>query len=127
MFKDLTKAYLEWGVKASKYWSSYAFLVPYGDYMYFTIADALFVGNENDGDDYWNLYNAVHNKENINIAWAPDGKTIAVGNKEDLVTFIDAKSHKIVREEQFKFEVNEISWSRPSDLLFLTNGQVRKS
>ena len=46
--------------------------------------------------------------ENINIAWAPDGKTIAVGNKEDLVTFIDAKSHKIVREEQFKFEVNEI-------------------
>ena len=65
--------------------------------------------------------------ENINIAWAPDGKTIAVGNKEDLVTFIDAKSHKIVREEQFKFEVNEISWSRPSDLLFLTNGQVRKS
>ena len=42
--------------------------------------------------------------ENINIAWAPNGKTIAVGNKEDLVTFIDVRSHKIQREEQFKFE-----------------------
>ena len=70
------------------------------------------------------MYYFICQPENINIAWAPDGKTIAVGNKEDLVTFIDAKSHKIVREEQFKFEVNEISWNRPSDLLFLTNGQV---
>ena len=46
--------------------------------------------------------------ENINIAWAPDGKTIAVGNKEDLVSFIDVRSHKIRREEQFKFEVRYI-------------------
>ena len=28
-----------------------------------------------------------------------------MGNKEDLVTFIDVRSHKIQREEQFKFEV----------------------
>jgi len=61
--------------------------------------------------------------ENINIAWAPNGKTIAVGNKEDLVTFIDVRSHKIQREEQFKFEVNEIAWNKNSDLFFLTNGQ----
>ena len=32
--------------------------------------------------------------ENINICWSPDGKTIAVGNKEDLVTFIDSKTFK---------------------------------
>jgi len=25
--------------------------------------------------------------ENINISWAKDGKTIAVGNKEDLVSY----------------------------------------
>jgi WD40 repeat protein len=62
--------------------------------------------------------------ENINIAWAPDGKTIAVGNKEDLVSFIDVRTHKIIGEEQFKFEVNEISWNKESDLFFLTNGQV---
>lgn len=61
--------------------------------------------------------------ENINITWAPDGGTIAVGNKEDLVTFIDARTHKILAEEQFHFEVNEISWNKDSDLFFLTNGQ----
>ncbi|XP_046383965.1 THO complex subunit 3 [Ischnura elegans] len=61
--------------------------------------------------------------ENINITWSPDGNTIAVGNKEDLVTFIDTRTHKIKAEEQFKFEVNEISWNKQSNLFFLTNGQ----
>lgn len=61
--------------------------------------------------------------ENINIDWAPDGKTIAVGNKEDLVSFIDVRTHKIIADQQFKFEVNEISWNKESNLFFLTNGQ----
>lgn len=61
--------------------------------------------------------------ENINITWSPDGSTIAVGNKEDLVTFIDTRTHKIRAEEQFDFEVNEIAWNNTSDLFFLTNGQ----
>ena len=61
--------------------------------------------------------------ENINITWSPDGKTIAVGNKDDLVTFIDAKTHKIRTEKQFRFEVNEISWNVENSLFFLTNGQ----
>lgn len=61
--------------------------------------------------------------ENINITWSPDGNTIAVGNKEDLVTFIDTRTHKIKAEEQFNFEVNEISWNKQSNLFFLTNGQ----
>ncbi|XP_047135623.1 THO complex subunit 3 isoform X1 [Hydra vulgaris] len=60
--------------------------------------------------------------ENINICWSPNGKTIAVGNKEDLITFIDTKTFKIIAEEQFKFEVNEISWNNTNDLFFLTNG-----
>lgn len=34
--------------------------------------------------------------ENINIAWSPNGSTIAVGNKEDLVSFIDARNYKVV-------------------------------
>jgi len=61
--------------------------------------------------------------ENINITWSPDGKTIAVGNKEDLVTFIDSRTHKVKAEKQFRFEVNEISWNLENDLFFLTNGQ----
>lgn len=60
--------------------------------------------------------------ENINICWSPDGQTIAVGNKDDVVTFIDAKTHRARGEEQFKFEVNEISWNNDNDMFFLTNG-----
>lgn len=48
--------------------------------------------------------------ENINITWSPDGNTIAVGNKEDLVTFIDTRTHKVCAEEQFNFEVNVRRW-----------------
>ena len=59
--------------------------------------------------------------ENINICWSPDGHTIAVGNKvshydiiinyysnlkEDLLTFIDARTLKVTQEELFKYEVN---------------------
>ncbi|KAK6178035.1 hypothetical protein SNE40_012874 [Patella caerulea] len=61
--------------------------------------------------------------ENINICWSPDGSTIAVGNKEDLVTFIDARTHRSRTDEQFKYEVNEISWNNDGDLFFLTSGQ----
>ncbi|CAG2181619.1 unnamed protein product, partial [Oppiella nova] len=61
--------------------------------------------------------------ENINICWSPDGHTIAVGNKEDLVTFVDTRTHKVRGEQPFKFEVNEISWNNDNDLFFLTSGQ----
>ncbi|XP_047477899.1 THO complex subunit 3-like [Penaeus chinensis] len=61
--------------------------------------------------------------ENINITWSPDGQTIAVGNKEDLVSFIDVRSQKIRHEQQFKFEVNELSWNNANDLFYLTNAQ----
>ncbi|NXN30360.1 THOC3 protein, partial [Nycticryphes semicollaris] len=61
-------------------------------------------------------------ESNINICWSPDGQTIAVGNKDDVVTFIDAKTHRSKAEEQFKFEVNEISWNNDNNMFFLTNG-----
>jgi THO complex subunit 3 len=48
---------------------------------------------------------------------------IAVGNKEDLITFIDTKTNKIRAEEKFNFEINEIIWNKTSDQLFLTSGQ----
>ncbi|XP_070539873.1 THO complex subunit 3-like [Ptychodera flava] len=83
------------------------------------------------GDKSIRIWDARSNKcaanvntkgENINICWSPDGHTIAVGNKEDLVTFIDARTHRTRAEEQFKYEVNEISWNNDNDLFFLTNG-----
>lgn len=60
--------------------------------------------------------------ENINICWAPNGQTIGVGNKEDLIAFIDVNTFKIILEHQFPNEINEISWNNTSDLFFLTNG-----
>ncbi len=78
--------------------------------------------------------------ENINLAWSPDGTTLAVGNKDDLITFIDVKTSKwvlslmilshdepfflcrIIREEQFRYEVNEISWDRSGNLFAVTTG-----
>ncbi|EDV28103.1 uncharacterized protein TRIADDRAFT_20906 [Trichoplax adhaerens] len=68
----------------------------------------------------------VHSKttkgENINVTWSSDGKSIAIGNKDDLITFIDAESFEIVKEHSCKIEVNEISWNRCSDLFFMSNG-----
>ena len=46
--------------------------------------------------------------ENINICWSPNGDSIAVGNKEDLVTFIDTKTNKAKAHEQFKVEVGSL-------------------
>jgi THO complex subunit 3 len=60
--------------------------------------------------------------ENINICWSPDGKTVAVGNKEDVVSFIDVKTKKVKHDQAFKFEVNEICWNNENDLFFLTSG-----
>ncbi|KAI5212058.1 Tho Complex Subunit 3 [Manis pentadactyla] len=60
--------------------------------------------------------------KNTSICWSPDGQTIAVGNKDDVVTFTDAKTHCSKAEEQFKFEVNGISWNNDNNMFFLTNG-----
>eukprot|EP00105_Crassostrea_gigas_P021733 XP_011440976.2 PREDICTED: angiopoietin-1 [Crassostrea gigas] len=61
--------------------------------------------------------------ENINICRSPDGSTITVNNKDDLITFIDVRSHRSKVKEPFKFEVSEISWNNDGDLFFLTSGQ----
>jgi len=61
--------------------------------------------------------------ENINICWSPDGKQIAVGNKEDLISFIDTRTYKILNTKQNDIEVNEISWNFGGDKFYLTSGQ----
>ena len=60
--------------------------------------------------------------ENINIAWSPDGHTVAVGNRDDLISFIDLRTGKVAKTSKFFFEVNEIVWNPAGDLLLLTTG-----
>ena len=61
--------------------------------------------------------------ENINIAWSPDGKHVAVGNREDCITTLDVRTHRTVGSTKFDFEVNEFRWDRTGSLFFVTTGQ----
>ncbi|KAI8617874.1 WD40-repeat-containing domain protein [Chytriomyces sp. MP71] len=77
--------------------------------------------------------------ENINIAWSPDGNTIAVGSKDDVISFIDprggsnstatgpntsanASSKYVWHTFKRDFEVNEIRWDYTGKLFYLTTG-----
>jgi len=60
--------------------------------------------------------------QNINIAWSPDSYYIAVGNKKDVVSIIDTRTYKIIRDQKFNFEVNEMAWNRTSEYFLLTTG-----
>jgi len=60
--------------------------------------------------------------ENINISWSPDGTQLAVGNKSDVVAWIETRKFKVIKSTKFPFEVNEIGWNNDGDLFFLTTG-----
>lgn len=61
--------------------------------------------------------------ENINITWSPDGRYIAVGNKEDYVSMIDTRTWKIKTKQKFPYEVNEMAWDNSGKRFFLTTHQ----
>lgn len=61
--------------------------------------------------------------ENINICWSPDGTNIAVGDKNDTISIIDTRTHKIIDKRKHQFEVNEIAWNNANNQFFVTTGQ----
>ncbi|EGF78122.1 hypothetical protein BATDEDRAFT_90779 [Batrachochytrium dendrobatidis JAM81] len=69
--------------------------------------------------------------ENINMCWSPDSRCIAVGNRDDLITFIDprggtdgeGKKTYIWHTLSNEHEINELDWNYAGDLLFLTTGE----
>jgi THO complex subunit 3 len=70
-----------------------------------------------------NCVTTIHTSgENINLSWSPDGQHIAVGNKDDLLTIIDARKYKIIKTTKFLFEVNEMTWNNSGEYFFLTTG-----
>ncbi|KRY01590.1 THO complex subunit 3 [Trichinella pseudospiralis] len=60
--------------------------------------------------------------ENIYLDWSPDGSTIAVGNKEDLISFIETRTFTVVTTEQFSIETNQFRWNNTNSLFFICNG-----
>jgi len=60
--------------------------------------------------------------ENINLAWSPDGRYLAVGNRDDCITVVDVSKNKALRKTKFNYEVNELAWSPNSQFLFMTTG-----
>ena len=59
----------------------------------------------------------------ICVAWAPDGKTFAIGDKEDILTFYEVERGQKV-DRQFSYEINEFMFreSNNTTYLFLTTG-----
>ena len=66
--------------------------------------------------------NVAMSGENINVNWHPDGTCLAVGNRDDVVSFVDARTHKVTRTEKYPYEVNEIAWDKSGDVFYLTTG-----
>ncbi|KAI8137063.1 WD40-repeat-containing domain protein [Fennellomyces sp. T-0311] len=61
--------------------------------------------------------------ENINICWSPDGENIAVGDKNDTISFIDTRTYTIIKTQKHNVEVNEIAWNNANNMFFVTTGQ----
>jgi WD40 repeat protein len=49
--------------------------------------------------------------ENINLAWSPNGNEIAVGNSNDVISFIDTRKFEVVNTKSNDVLVNEIEWN----------------
>jgi len=61
---DLIQAYLSWTATSSKYWSSYGYIAPSlteGSKYYFSLMEALYVGREEDSEDFRSLEKAMEN------------------------------------------------------------------
>jgi len=59
--------------------------------------------------------------ENINLSWTKDGSQIAVGNRNDLFHFIDAKTHKVTHTtSKFPYQVNGACWNETGDEFVVT-------
>eukprot|EP00899_Mesostigma_viride_P006615 jgi/Mesvir1/15955/Mv08270-RA.1 len=60
--------------------------------------------------------------ENINISWSPNGRDIAVGDKDDLISIIDCRTYQSSFSRKFSIEVNEFSWSLDGSLFVIVTG-----
>jgi len=86
------------------------------------------------GDKTVRIWDARSNKqvhavetrgENINVRWSPDSQHIAVGDKDDYISFVEMRKTKTLKSIKFTCEVNEMAWEKVHShgrLFFLTTG-----
>ncbi|RPB28440.1 WD40 repeat-like protein [Terfezia boudieri ATCC MYA-4762] len=60
--------------------------------------------------------------ENISLTYSPDGNYVAVGTKDDNISFIDTRQNQIIKTHKENVQTNQIIWSHGGDVLFLTTG-----
>mmetsp|Transcript_16857 Transcript_16857/g.43849 ORF Transcript_16857/g.43849 Transcript_16857/m.43849 type:complete len:320 (+) Transcript_16857:332-1291(+) len=60
--------------------------------------------------------------ENLSLAWSPNGNEVAVGNQNDVISFIDTRKYEVVNKKSCNMLVNEIDWNHAGDLFLLTTG-----
>lgn len=66
--------------------------------------------------------------QNINLTISPDGKYVVIGDRKDVITFIDAGSGKVVEELSGRplaprgIEINEFKFSNSGEFLFILLG-----
>ena len=61
--------------------------------------------------------------ENINISYSRDGSMIIVGNKKDKLSWIDARTWKVLKEVDFHGETNEFGYDLDGKLFYATTGK----
>ena len=60
---------------------------------------------------------------NLNLAWHPDGRTLAVGDMDDVVSIIDSRTLRISRTQRVPYTLFELGWSRDGARFFTSSGQ----
>ena len=63
--------------------------------------------------------------ENINVAWSPDGRYVAVGTRHDHVHIVDVRKAAILQSVEPGAEVNEIRWAPSGDRMLFSMGTGR--
>jgi THO complex subunit 3 len=59
----------------------------------------------------------------INVVYRPDGAVVAVGDRDDVISFVDARTREVLRTHKFPREVNELAWDAEGATLYCTTGQ----
>lgn len=60
--------------------------------------------------------------ENMNCAFSPDGRTVAVGDAKEKMHFLDVRAGKISNVHEFSYQLNEFTWNKSGDRMFVASG-----